>query len=91
MLDRLCTEDKALWLNLLLREKYPDTPLACLSVDRITQDYKGLYMFTDSLIWHLYGLHYKQYTFRGPGFPIFDPLAFDAAIDKKILFLAENN
>lgn len=94
MLAKMCVIDKATWLNLLRKEKYPGTTLESnINIKIIACDcnYEKTYMILDSLIWRLYGLFYKDYTFRGPGFPIFDPIMWESACDKAILHYATDN
>lgn len=92
MLAKMCTIDKGTWLNLLRKGKYPGTELEGnfnIKIIACDCDYERAYMLLDSLIWRLYGIYYRSYVIRGPGFPIFDPIMWESACDKAILCYAE--
>ena len=62
-LNNMTVEDKALLTNLLMKQKYSGTPLqGDCTIAGIAQSYnKETNILLDSLIWNLWGLHYKDY------------------------------
>jgi len=95
ILQNLSVNEKALYLNLLIREKYPATQLASCDLSKILEGYgKETNMVIDSYMWNLYGLHYKDYLdtiLAGCGICTYDVFKLEQAIDNKILYhLGEN-
>ena len=89
----MSVEEKALLVNLLRREIFPKTPLASCTVAGMSESYnKNTNMILDSLIWNLYGLHYKDYLeVIGPGNYYIGICHFkmEVALDRSIKYYME--
>jgi len=85
----MSVNEKALLVNLLRREIWESTPLANCQVSDLSESYnKDTNMILDSLIWRLYGLHYKDYLEVGT-FKMYIgicPFKMEVALDRSILY-----
>jgi len=82
--------EKATELNRLRRLKWSGTPeQGDCTIDKVFENYnKDTNMILDSLIWNIWGLHYKEYIDTTISFLCtFDPIKLEKAIDKSIEFL----
>ncbi|MCD6434954.1 MAG: hypothetical protein J7L15_00980 [Clostridiales bacterium] len=90
-LENMSVEEKGILLNLLRIQVYPATPLVGnVTFVALSESYnKETNMLLDSLIWRLYGLHYKDYLEHiGPHIGI-DPFRLEQALDRSIVYFME--
>ena len=89
-LQDMSVNDKAFMLNRLRKIKWSGTP--CDNGCKISQFFEGYSkennMIVDSMIWKVYGLHYKDYLDTCISWLCsVDPIKLEQAIDKKIQWL----
>lgn len=83
--------EKASKLNRLRKIKFIGTPCESkTTIDKILEGYnRETNMIIDSLIWHLYGLHYKEYIdteLASCGMCTYDIVKLEKAIDKALVY-----
>ena len=83
--------EKASKLNRLRKIKFTGTPCeGKVTIDKIFKGYnRETNMLLDSLIWNLYGLHYKEYIdteLASCGLCTYDIIKLEKAIDKSLVY-----
>ncbi len=86
--------DKASKLNRLMKLKNPSTPCeGKTNIQKMLESYSSSTNMTiDSMIWKVYGLHYKEYVdtrLANCGICTYDIIKIEQAIDNSIAFLEQ--